>query len=92
MESLGAVETVLGIWNTCSNTYVATIATDEDYTTRSKLLHSIMADLVVAGRMAEAEEQTKGGEVGFGPKNNGHGMLPLDHQAIKKLSGPIHYV
>jgi hypothetical protein len=55
MKSLGAVETVLGIWNTCFNTYAATIATDEDSTTRSKLLHSIMADLVVAGRMAEVE-------------------------------------
>jgi hypothetical protein len=33
MESMGAVKTVLTIWNECSNAYVAAIVTDEDSTT-----------------------------------------------------------
>ncbi len=39
MESLGAVETVDYIWTNCDDAYVATIVTDEDSTTRSKLSH-----------------------------------------------------
>jgi hypothetical protein len=56
MESLGAVETVLNIWETCPNAYVATVVTDKDSTTRSKLSHS-MADLVSSGKMTEAERR-----------------------------------
>jgi hypothetical protein len=92
MESLGAVETVLEIWKSSSKAYVATIVTDEDSTTRSKLSHS-MADLVSAGRMAEEERRYKPKIAGrLGSKKDDHGMLPLAHPTIEKLSDPIHYV
>jgi hypothetical protein len=39
MESIGAVETVLKIWNDRNDAYVAQVVTDEDSTTRSKLSH-----------------------------------------------------
>jgi hypothetical protein len=54
MELMGSMQTVMDIWNTCPDAYVAAIVTDEDATTRSKLSHS-MSELVAAGRMTEAE-------------------------------------
>jgi hypothetical protein len=92
MESLGAVETVDHIWTNCDDAYVATIVTDEDSTTRSKLSDS-MADLVNAGRMAESERRYAPKVAGrLGLKKDDHGLLPLAHPAIKKLSDSIHYV
>jgi hypothetical protein len=47
----------------------------------------------MAGRMAKAKQRYKSKVEGqLGPKKDGHGMLLLDHPAIKKLSDPIHYV
>ena len=92
MESLGAVKTVLDIWQNCTNGYVSTIVTDEDSTTRSKLSHS-MADLVAAGRMTEAERRYRPKIAGnLGPKKDDHGELPIDHPTIEKLSDPIHFI
>jgi hypothetical protein len=93
MESLGAVETVDHIWTNCDDAYVATIVTDEDSTTRSKLSDS-MADLVNAGRMAESERRYAPKVAGrLGLKKDDHGLLvPLAHPAIEKLSDSIHYV
>jgi hypothetical protein len=91
MESLGAVETVLEIWNTCTNAYVSTIVTDKDSTTRSKLSHS-MADLVAAGRMTEGERRYAPKKEGrLGPKKDDHGMLPLVHPEVEKNSNPIQF-
>jgi hypothetical protein len=89
MESLGAVETVLEIWNSCSKAYVSTIVTDED-STRSKLSHS-MADLGSAGRMAKEERRYKAKVKGMlGPKKDNHGMLPLAQPTLRleKLTDP----
>ena len=92
MEALGAVETVLDIWQNCTNAYVATIVTDEDTTTRSKLSHS-MADLVAAGRLSEADRRYKPKVEGnLGSKKDDFGMLPLLHPEIEKQSDPGHYV
>ncbi len=92
MESIGAVDTVLHIWDNYPDAYVAAIVTDEDSTTRSKLSHS-MAELVKAGRMTEAQRRYKPRKEGtLGAKKQDHGELPLDHPAIDKLSDPIHYV
>jgi hypothetical protein len=41
MESLGSVETVLGIWKKFPNAYVKCIVTNEDATMRSKLSNSL---------------------------------------------------
>jgi hypothetical protein len=54
MESIGAVEMVLKVWNDRNDAYVAQVVTDEDSTTRSKLSH-LKWELVAAGRMLEAE-------------------------------------
>jgi hypothetical protein len=54
MEALGALESVLDIWENCPNAYVATIVTGQDTTTRSKLWH-LMADLLLAGKVTEAD-------------------------------------
>jgi polyhydroxyalkanoate synthesis regulator phasin len=92
MESIGAVQTVLEIWETCPNAYVAAIVTDEDSTTRSKLSHK-MEDLVAAGKMSEEERRYVSKIPGrLGPKKDDHGELPLDHPEIEKLADPIHYV
>jgi hypothetical protein len=92
MESIGAVETVLGIWTNCDDAYVSTIVTDEDSTSRSKLLHSI-ADIVNAGRMSEAERRYEPKEAGrLLSKKDDHGLLPLAHPIIEKLSDPSHFV
>ncbi len=92
MEALGAVETVLDIWINCSNAYVAAIVTDEDSSTRLKLSHS-MADLVAAGKVAEADRRYKPKVEGrLGSKKDDHGMLPLKHPELDKLSDPGHFV
>jgi hypothetical protein len=92
MEALGAEETILDIWINCSNAYVAAIVTNEDSSTRSKLSHS-MADLVAAGKMAEADRRYKPKAEGrLGSKKDGHGMLPLEHPEPNKLSDPGHFV
>jgi hypothetical protein len=54
MEYIGAVQTVMTIWNDYTNAYCSTIVTDEDSTMRSKLSHSI-ADLLATGRIMEAK-------------------------------------
>ena len=92
MESIGAVETVLSIWKNCANGYVAAVVTDEDSTTRSKLTHS-HAEMVSAGRMTEAERRYEPKIPGHqGSKKSDHGVLPLAHPVIEKLSDPIHFV
>jgi hypothetical protein len=92
MESIGAVETVLHIWKNEPNCYVSSIVTDEDSTTRSKLSHS-MKERWQAEEITDAERRyapTKPGTLGR--LKGDHGVLPLDHPAIKKLSDPIHYI
>jgi hypothetical protein len=92
MEATDAVATVLDIWINCSNAYVAAIVTKEDSSTRSKLSHS-MADLVAAGKMAEADRRYKPKVEGrVGSKKDDHGMLPLEHPEPDKLSEPGHFV
>jgi hypothetical protein len=88
MESIGAVETVDHIWTNCDDADVVTIVTDEDSTTRSKLLHS-MADPVDAGKMTEVERQYEPKVPGrLRSKKNNHGLLPLAHPLVEKLSDP----
>jgi hypothetical protein len=92
MESNGSVDQVLEIWETCPNAYCAMIITDEDATTRSKLTHC-MAELVANNRMTEAERRNKPLKEGnLGTKKGDHGVLPLDHPEIEKLSDPIHFI
>ena len=92
MESIGAVETFLKIWNDRDDAYVAQVVTDEDSTTRSKLSH-LKSELVAAGRMSEAERQYPPKKPGtLGAKLPDKGELPFDHPHIVKLSGPIHYI
>jgi hypothetical protein len=92
MESLGAVVTVLDIWETCPNAYVATVVTEEESTTRLKLSHS-MADLVLSGRMTEAKRRYAPRKEGrLGAKKDDHDLLPLVHPNTEKLSDRIHYV
>jgi hypothetical protein len=56
------------------------------------LSHS-MADLVVAGRMSEAERRYEPKEPGrLGSKKDDHGLLPLAHPIVEKLSDPGHFV
>ena len=67
MEVTGSVDEVLDIWENCPTAYHATISTDEDATTCSKLSHC-MAELVTANIMMEAECQyppTKEGRTRF---------------------------
>ncbi len=81
---------MLEIWEHCPSAYVATIVTDKDTTTRSKLSHS-MTDLVAAGRMSEADRRYKPKVEGnLGNKKDDFGMLPLLHPEIEKLSDPGH--
>jgi hypothetical protein len=48
---------------------------------------------VSAGRMAEEDRRYKPKVAGrLGSKKDDHGMLPLAHPTIEKLSDPIHYV
>ncbi len=56
MESVGSVKTVLDIWKNYPNAYCATIVTDEDATTRSKLSHC-MAELVAIRKMTDAQRR-----------------------------------
>jgi hypothetical protein len=92
MESNGSVDQVLEIWETCPNAYCSMIITDEDATTRSKLSHC-MAELVANNRMTEAERRNKPLKEGnLGTKKGDHGVLPLDHPEIEKLSDPIHFI
>ena len=92
MEPIGSVDAVLKIWNEVPSAYVAAIVMDEDSTTRSKLSHS-MKELVANKRMTEAKRRYKPDKPGnLGKKKGDHGILPLDHPAIEKLSDPIHYV
>jgi hypothetical protein len=92
MESIGAIETEIEIWNNCDDAYVYTIVTDEDSATRSKLSHS-MADLVSAGRMSEAERRYEPKEPGrLGSKKHDHGLLPLEHPIVEKLSDSGHFI
>jgi hypothetical protein len=92
MESIGAVETVLHLWNNIPNAYCSAIVTDKDGTTRSKLSHS-MDDLVVAGNMTEQERRYEPKVPGnLGKKKDDHGELPLDHPSIDELSDPKHYI
>ena len=52
-----------------------------------------MADLVNAGRMTEAERRYEPKEPGrLGSKKDVHGLLPLEHPIIEKLSDPGHFV
>jgi hypothetical protein len=92
MESMGAVKTVMTIWNECTNAYVETIVTDEDAVMRSKLSH-FMAECVAIGTMMEAEQRYKTKTTRcLGAKKPGQSELPFDHPAINKLSDPIHYI
>jgi hypothetical protein len=92
MEALGAVEIVLDIWINCSNAYVAAIVTNEDSSTRLKLSH-LMADLVAAGKMAEANRRYKPKVKGrLGSKKDNNGMMPLEHPEPDKLSDPGYFV
>jgi hypothetical protein len=89
---MGAMKTVLTIWNECSNAYVATIVTNEDSTTRAKLSHS-MAERVAAGTMTKAERRYKPKKQGhLGAKKPDKGELPLEHPEIDTNLDPIHHV
>jgi hypothetical protein len=50
---MGSVQTVMDIWNNCPHAYGASIVTDEDATTRSKLSHSMSELVAAAGRMID---------------------------------------
>lgn len=92
MESVGSVKTVLDIWKNYPNAYCATIVTDEDATTRSKLSHC-MAELVAIRKMTDAQRRYAPEKEGnLGKKKPDNGILPVDHPEIAKLSDPIHFI
>jgi hypothetical protein len=92
MESMGSVKTVMNICKDYPNAYMAAIVTDEDTTTLFKLSHS-KSEMAAAGRMTEAERRYDPEiEGNLGKMKPNHGILPLPHPFITKLSNPIHYV
>jgi hypothetical protein len=52
-----------------------------------------MADLVNVGRMSEAERRYETKVPGrLGSKKDDHGLLPLAHPIVEKLSDPGHFI